>query len=400
MGTISAKKITAALDKAKDVGVVEEPLTIGDVTIVLRNLRPDQYTAIYEENKEREGIDSLYSFQKGHICRSLVEVNGVDLRDVDFVEVEEEVKDPKTQDVVIDPQTNAPKIKKVRLERHDYVAKYILNGWAKEAIQVAWRKFGDVLKLAEDKAKEGVKFVLPEMTPEERLREALGNFREVVDDVPNQLVDSILEEAGLMRISTADEIKRVMEKTDQLARDQEAAQEAAASGEPPVQPQQVPPTPTGPRVRHATPEDIMARRTPMNREAVIVPSPTVQPVMASPQTVVPAPPQGPPQPPAQVPAADAVKVVQRAQQIARLETDGLDLPAPPPGDPNLPMRHVVPGQATPTHAPNAPHLQTGVPPEVAVLSQKGREKVDMQAFDKIVNKPQMGGINPRFRAPR
>lgn len=112
MAVISAKKITDALAKARDIGVTEEPLTICDATIVLRNLRPDEYTAVYEDNKEREGLDSLYSFQKGHLCRSIVEINGVDLREADFVEVEEEVIDPKTQEAVIDPQTNEPKVKK------------------------------------------------------------------------------------------------------------------------------------------------------------------------------------------------------------------------------------------------------------------------------------------------
>jgi hypothetical protein len=34
-----------------------------------------------------------------------------------------------------------------------------------------------------------------------------------------------------------------------------------------------------------------------------------------------------------------------------------------------------------------------------MLNQKGREKVDMKAFDTIVNKPIQGGINPRFRPP-
>ena len=52
MGTISAKKIESALAKAKDVGVVEEPLTIGETAIVLRNLRPDEYIAIYKEAEE------------------------------------------------------------------------------------------------------------------------------------------------------------------------------------------------------------------------------------------------------------------------------------------------------------------------------------------------------------
>lgn len=400
MGTISAKKITDALAKAKDVGVVEEPLTIGDFTIVLRNLRPDQYTAIYAENQEKEGIESLYNFQKGHISRSIVEVNGIDLRNVDFVEVEEEVKDPKTGEPVLDAQ-GEPKVKKVKLERHEYIRKALLDQWTKEPIQVAWRKFNDVLKLSEDKSKEGVKFVLPEMTPEEKFREAMGNAREVMDEVPGTLIDSILEEAGLMRISTADEIKRAMEKADQIARDQEArAAEAAAAEEASQQPSAPAPAPqgqapltgappTGPRVRQPTPEEIMARRSPLNRQAVEVPSPAPEPAIARP-----APPQGPPQPPPQASGQEVLTAAQRSQRIARMEDVEMDVPVPPPGDPSMAQRHVTPG-----HLPNAPHLQTGMPPEVAVLEKKA-PTFDKQAFEQNLNPPPRAGINPRFRAPR
>ncbi len=410
MGTISASKITAALQKARDIGVSEEPLTIEDVALVLRNLRPDHYSAIYTENKEKEGIEHVFSFQKSHLCRSIVEINGVDLRDVDYVEVEEEIKDPKTQEPVIDPATGQPKTRKVKLERHVYVRQYVLDGWTKEPIQIAWRKFGDVLKLAEDKAKDGVKFVLPEMSPEERLREAIGNVREVIDDVPSALVDSILEEAGLIRISTADEIKRAMEKAEQITRDigatgpqpqqqAQAPQEVPQQQAAPVAPQPV----VDPRVRQPTVQEIeemMARRNPMNREAVSVPSTQVQPAMASPQATHQMPPQGLPQNP-QVPAADQMKVAKRAQMIARMEGEGLDLevPVPPPGDPSMVARHIQPGSGQGTPVANAPHLQRA-PEGVGTVLQKGRDKVDMQAFDKIVNKPPPAGINPRFRPVR
>ena len=76
----------------------------------------------------------------------------------------------------------------------------------------------------------------------------------------------------------------------------------------------------------------------------------------------------------------------------------LDVPVPPPGDPSMTRRHVVPGAQT---QPNAPHLQTAVPPAqgATVLSQKGREQVDLQQFNKIVETRPTGGINPRFRPP-
>jgi len=403
MGTISAKKINDALAKARAVGVVEEPLTLGDMTLVFRNLRPDQFTAVYEENKEREGIDHLWSFQKSHLCRSLVEVNGIDFRDVDFIEVEEEIKDPKTGEPILDPSTGTPKVKKIKLERHAYVRQYLLDEWSKEILQVAWRKFNDVLKLAEDKSKEGVKFVLPEMTPEESLREHINNVREVLDEVPEAISDSILEDAGLMRISKADEIKRATEQVDALAREQEAKAKAEAQAQ--ASPQEAPPQvvsrppiqldgapPTGPRVRQATPEEIMARRTPLNQQP-IVETPVQQPAIAAVQMTS----QGSPQPPTQVSGVDATKVIQRSQNIARLEAETVDLevPLPPPGDPAVLQRTVPHGQAL----PNAPHLMRAAPSEVPIL-QKGRDQVDMQAFQKSVDKPPTAGLNPRFRPVR
>jgi hypothetical protein len=417
MGTISAKKITNALVKARDVGIVEESLTIDNVTLVLRNLRPDQYVAVYEENKEREGIEHLYSFQVSHLCRAVVEINGIDFREVDFVEVEEEVKDPKSGELVLEAN-GSPKIKTIKLERHEYVRKFVLSHWLKEPLQIAWRKFADILKLAEDKAKEGVKFVLPEMTAEERFREAVSEVQESMGDVPPALVESILEEAGFVLISTAQEIKKAFEKTDALAREvgatapkpedaspmpvaQPEQQAASQPQSPPVQvspaqesPPPAPPPAPGPRVRPATPEEIMARRTPLNREAVGVPSPVAHPTIASPQTVS----QGP----VQATGEEVVRVSKRAQEIAKLEAEGVDMDPPlaPPGDPTMTPRHITPGAAAGPGLPNAPHLQRGVPPEVAVLSQKGKETVDMEAFGKIVNKPPAGGLNPRFRPVR
>jgi hypothetical protein len=387
MGTISARKIDEALSKARDVGLVEEPFTIGDVSIVLRNLRPDELTAIYEENKELEAVNHLFSYQKSHICRSIVEINGADLRDVDFVEVEEEVKDPKTGDPILDPQTQQPKIKKVKLERHAYVRAHILDTWLKETIAVTWRKFTEVLKISEDKAKEGIKFILPEQTPEERFRGLVDDLREALaeSNVPEPIVEKVLEEAGLMRTSTAEEIKAAMAKADQFARERQQEEAAsAAPPPPPAPPVQGPgesriPMPSG--VRSPSPEEIMARRSPMNRQAVEMPPPQPNPTIAG-------SPQGPP------PVA-----LHRSQRIASVEAvaDGLDVPVPPPGDPALAQRLVapLPGQASVVH-PNAPHLSG----EKVVLGEKGRDRVDMQQFSTIVGPNQKVGINPRFRPPQ
>jgi hypothetical protein len=39
--------------KAKSIGIVEEPFTIGDCSVVLRNLRPDEYGAVIQECMRR-----------------------------------------------------------------------------------------------------------------------------------------------------------------------------------------------------------------------------------------------------------------------------------------------------------------------------------------------------------
>jgi hypothetical protein len=419
MGTISARKIEESLSKARDVGYVEEPFQIGDTSLVMRNLRPDHFKAIFSENEDLEGVDHVYAFQQSHISRSICEINGTDLRTVDFVEVEEQSKDPKTKEPLVD-SGGAPVLKKVKLELHAYLRQYILCGWSKEAMLVAWRKFCDVLKLAEDKAKEGIKFVLPEETPEETFRRTVATIQEAMSGVPEPLIESILEEAGLMRISTAEEIKKAMQATDQLAREQAAAQQAQETQEQQAQGQQGQGQPdTG--VRQVSVREIMASRQPLNQEPVTITHPSQEPTIARNQPVqqpvqyqqpqVQHQEQPPPVQPPPLDSATILRAAQRSQKIGKLEDGpiGLEPPMPPPGDPNMARRHVAPGQphVTPgqtpqgaTTQPNAPHLRTARPEDVPVLAQKGREAVNLQEFNKIVEQPPRAGINPRFRPPR
>src|ERR1700722_11626703 len=115
MGTLSAKKINAAIQKAKNLGFCEEPVTLGgDVEVVLRSLRPDEYESIAEELKDLQGdLQVLNAFQKAHICRSICQINGVDFRGVTLVEVEE--PDPKTPG----------QMKTFKRELHEYIRREI-----------------------------------------------------------------------------------------------------------------------------------------------------------------------------------------------------------------------------------------------------------------------------------
>lgn len=373
MGTLSARALRESLQKARNLGIVEERLTLfDDCELVVRNLRPDEYEQIQAEIKDENGIEYLYAFQLAHVKRAIVELNGQDFRDVQFVEDEEE--DPK----------KPGQMRTIKLELADWLVKNVLGTWSKEAMYVAYRKTEDAVEVAELKAKQGIQFLKPDETEEDKLRRLVGEIKELEDSVPAKLYDHVLDESGFMRKSTAEEVKRAMEKADQIARD--AAKKAGGGGDggpPPVaaSPAPAPPpqAPPAPPVAAQTPnENLMRDRVPMNQVAVDMP----QPVMVLPtprQAPTPAtrnPPPGPP-PPEQIhgpmPHGSAT---QRASWNAALEADA-----------DAAGVIVSPGGALPTR-----------PSEVPVLEKK-QPKADPAAAASVIDPKPKGGINPHFRPP-
>jgi hypothetical protein len=373
MGTLSARALRESLQKARNLGIVEERLTLfDDCELVVRNLRPDEYEQIQAEIKDENGIEYLYAFQLAHVKRAIVELNGQDFRDVQFVEDEEE--DPK----------KPGQMRTIKLELADWLVKNVLGTWSKEAMYVAYRKTEDAVEVAELKAKQGIQFLKPDETEEDKLRRLVGEIKELEDSVPAKLYDHVLDESGFMRKSTAEEVKRAMEKADQIARD--AAKKAGGGGDggpPPVAaspaPAQPPQAPPAPPVAAQTPnENLMRDRVPMNQVAVDMP----QPVMVLPtprQAPTPAtrnPPPGPP-PPEQIhgpmPHGSAT---QRASWNAALEADA-----------DAAGVIVSPGGALPTR-----------PSEVPVLEKK-QPKADPAAAASVIDPKPKGGINPHFRPP-
>jgi hypothetical protein len=386
MGTLSARALRESLQKARNVGIVEERFTLfGEIELVVRNLRPDEYEHINKDCADQEGLDYLYAFQEGHVKRAIVEVNGQDLREVQFVEDEEE--DPKK------PGTT----KTVKLELADWLYRNFISTWSKEALYVVFRKVEDAVGRAEKKAKDGIEFISPDESDEDRFRRIVGELKDLEDNLPVKLVDHVLEEAGYMRKSTADEIKRAMDKATQLAREEEAARKAAAgegspppapaASAPPAPPAAPPPAapvaaaPSGP-----DPNDLMRNRQPMNQAAVDVP----QPVIISPgarQVPVPAtrqPQPGPP-PPDQVhppiqgaipgPALHGSAAVRSAKHAA-LEAEA-DAAGALQGEG---------GQLPPK------------PTDVPIIERK-QTPIDPKAAASVIDPKPRGGINPHFRPP-
>jgi len=341
MGTLDGRKLRDALDKAKNVGLVEESFTIEDCELTLRNLRPTEYADIIQDCASLEGVEYLNAYQRGHLARALVIVNGVDLHDTDLVEVEED--DPK----------KPGQTKVVKLELHAYLNKHMLGTWSKEAIYTAFRKFGDVVELAERKAKQGITFVTTDETGEDKYRRLLLEAKECEDEVPTAMVDNILADMGLMRKSTADEIKAVMAKTDELAR-----ASAAATTVVPAAPVAEPEPP-------APPLDTAESRRPVD------PHRTLQQVIEARTANVPAPAT-----PIVQAAQGESQAVSRTSEIAALEAA---LPTSLPGS-HGPIEVYRPEQR----------------PEPVELRQR-QQPFDASAASAILDKPPVAGINPRFR---
>ena len=377
MGTLSARNLRESLQKAKNIGIVEERVTLfGDVELVVRNLRPDEYEAIQAECKDQEGLDYLYAFQEGHVKRAIVEMNGQDLRDVEFVEDEEE--DPKK------PGTT----KKVKHELADWLYKNFVSTWSKEALYVAFRKVEDAVERAEKRAKDGIEFLTPDETDEDRLRRLVGELKELEDALPAKLVDHVFDENGLMRKSTADEIKRAMEKAGELARAEEEAKKAAAAAQPAIvtpppapQPLVTPPPQPEPQPQSESglsPADLMRNRQPMNQASVDVP----QPVVISPgarQNTVPArqPQQSSAAPPEAIPGPSLHgSAAVRSARNAALEAEADAAGALATGGQTLPAK----------------------PAEVPII-EKRQAQIDPKAAATVMDPKPRGGINPHYRPP-
>lgn len=392
MATLQASRILEALQQARRVGRVEEATTIDGCPIVLQNLTPDDYDEINSELEGLEEVEYLHAFQLGHVCRSIVELGDQDLREVDFVE--DEVPSGRCLLSVSVPKKVAEELLKkakeaggeggiipdgetrqVKLERHEWIRTRVLSTWGREALGVAWRKFAEVLALAEDRAKEGVQFRIPDESSEERYRRLLGEMKEVEEDLPRELVKGILDDAGYISKSTTEELEAVETRMRRMAVEDQARSEApketppeqsqgrvrseAPKETPPKQTTEVASPPPGP-----DPHELMRRRQPLNRQAV---DPPVPRQASQPRAAVESAPV-----PEQLrrAAQNNSMTLGRSAQIAALEGE-------------------VPSELEP---PPAPTRQEGV----AELSQKAGP-VDPKAVAGITDQPPIVGINPRYR---
>jgi hypothetical protein len=314
---------------------------------VLRSLRSEDYTGALQDCDGLAEEEYIPRYQKGHVARAIVEINGVDLRGTQFVTVDETDK--------------SGTLKKVKLELHRYLMEHMLDSWGKEAISVAFRKLGEVLELAERSAKEGVTFITPDETSEEKFRRLLLEARAAEKDLPFTMLDRIYEEQGLTRISSAEEIKSSMARMEQLAREQEAAQAEKERAETPVVETPIAEPEPEPEVEAPEEEPPLL---PAPRTSIPDPHVTLQQAMAARRV-----------PEVKSEQSSEPKIAPtRAAQIAAIEGDS----------------QIAPDVAS------AVSLQRGSDDVVEIK----KAPIDPEAVSMIVDNPPIAGINPRFRPPQ
>lgn len=378
MATLNAKKLRLALRKAQNVGKTEEPVTIGGCSLVLQNLSPGDYNQIFEEIEGLDGAEYMHGLQLGHICRAVVEIEGVDLREVKYVEedvpagewlltatlrseatgrkAEELLKQAGIQTTLIEPNTEQQQ----NMERHEWV-RLQLASWGREAINVAWRKFADVLASSEEKAKQGVQFNREEETVEDKYRRLLREAKNLEESLPPDLVQKVADDVGYLLKSSEEERAAAAERVREFHQQQlqQSAEEAESVPEPAPIPQP-----------QLDPKLLMQNRQPLNRQPINAPTPPAS------ESVTPAAPAIPV--PQQI-RESAVNMQQRtsnrAAEIAAMELSSL-------------------AELQVDATPPAPLVR-----EVAELSQPV-QPISPKGVLSIIEQPATGGINPRYNPRR
>lgn len=434
MATLQATRIRDALAKARGVGRIEEPLTIAGCEVVLQNLTPHEFESILSEIEDLEDAEYAFAYQINHVARSVVELNGQDLRDVEFIEDEvpagaylvqieapseaaaknivAKLKEAKLEAQVIPPDGSETRV--VKLERYQWIRDYVLSTWTKEALMVGWRKFMELLVTADEKAKEGIQFRIPDETAEERFRRLLDELRQTSEELPDEMVDNLLGENNLIRKSSQEELDQVNERLEAMRQaPQQPPEEPQAPAQAPA-PSVASQAPQGaPVALQQPPEAVqaaMAGRQPLNTQPTTAPAPPASPqrnvqsaqrkaavpvhirqaayenstgigrgdapVLGSEEPAI----QGGTQPAQRQPVTGGIPTrAERSAQIAQLEAQV---------DPTVVQADV----------PAAPVRQ---PPQQEVRElAKPQEPMDSKQIASIVDKPPVVGVNKKFNPRR
>lgn len=221
MSSMKASRLKAILEKARNAGQVEEPVTIAGLDLVLTSLTAQTQATIHDELKDVPESAYAVEYQIEHVCRSIVEVDGISLREADYVEVDGEAGGPS-----------------VKLERHQWLRDNVVSTWSYDMVQVAFRKVLDAIASATQLANAGVQFKVEAESDEEKFRRLLGDLKEAGAELPIDMREVILREEGLLVAASKAELEDLGERAKTWA--QPEPEPAPAAEEPSAPPARAP----------------------------------------------------------------------------------------------------------------------------------------------------------------
>src|SRR5512142_1104375 len=238
--TIKLDRVKSALQKAVQVGTVEENVVIDGCSLVVRNLTAPEQADSQREIAELDGNDYVFAMQLEQTCRAVVEINGVDLRDVDFIEEEVPVGEYLLQTTVksaaaaeqaskllgdvglaatVIPPTVEDGSRVLNVARHVWI-RDLLTKWGAESLYMLWRKCSEAIVLAEERAKEQVVFKIPDETDADKFRRLLTEAKALEERLPVDLSNKIINDCGYLPASTEEEKAAILQSAKEFAEEQ------------------------------------------------------------------------------------------------------------------------------------------------------------------------------------
>lgn len=286
MTVLKSSRLLESLKAAKGVGILEEPVTIMGVEIIITNLSPEPFESAMDDLEGLSDAQYVHALQLSQLCRSVVSIDGVDLRECKFVETE--IED-------VDPETKQRRKRTVNVSKHEWIRENVLASWGREAIAVAWRKFMELMAKAEKESSKNVKFDSSLESSEDRFRRNLSDAHEVSQDLPQPLIEAILREYGYMLRTSKEELDEVDRRAREFAEEQQRLAEQETQSTPEPEPEPVSSKWTCGSCGHQNidsskfcgncgglngpqpspifdPQKLMANRTPLNTAAVVTTS--------------------------------------------------------------------------------------------------------------------------------
>lgn len=197
--------IADGLRKLRNLGALEVSFEIDGINITLATISPDEENdaqvyadEVYrtlpddtEDEAKTQIVSWLDRYKLGVLCRSIVQIDDIDLRGVTQIETQE--------------TTGSGTV--IRVQKHIFLRE-IVGAWSRAVRDVCFTKYGELLYSSEQKARKGVNFEMVDIDSEiQRLEDELRRLKEMRGDheipsVAAQVASGSVEEAAGLRESS------------------------------------------------------------------------------------------------------------------------------------------------------------------------------------------------------